>query len=165
MKRNVGFTLAELLITMTIMVILLAIVIVNLRSNQANARDEQRKTDVAAIAQQLESYYEAGTATASPGTYPSTDLMGTEAQVDAALRDIDTAALRAPNVASSSPISLTVATTNSTTQTPNTSTFIYQPLQSDGTLCNSSTQSCRKFNIYYALETVSGTQSVASKNQ
>lgn len=165
MKRNVGFTLVELLITMTIMVILLAIVIVNLRSNQASARDEQRKTDVTVIAQQLESYYEAGTATASPGSYPSTDLVTTETQVDAALRDIDTTVLRAPNVSSSSPMSFTVATTNSTTQSPNTSTFIYQPLQGDGTLCNTSGQSCRKFNIYYALEATSGTQVVVSKHQ
>lgn len=159
-----GFTLVELLITMTIMVILLGIVAVNLRSNQANARDEKRKTDVKVISEGLENYYEAGTDTTSPGEYPSTDLMSTETQVRAALRDIDGAVLRAPGIASTSTMSFTVATSTAT-PAANVNAYVYMPLQSNGTLCNSSAQECRKYNLYYTLETTSGVQVLVSKHQ
>lgn len=164
MKRIRGFTLVELLITMTIMVVLLGIVVVNLRSSQANARDEKRKTDIQAIAKGLENYYEAGTDTAQPGEYPSTDLMASETAVRAALRDIDGSVLRSPGIATTSPMSFTDATSN-TVPSANINAYVYQPLQSNGALCNSSTQECRKYNLYYTLETVSGVQTLASKHQ
>lgn len=58
MRSKNGFTLIELLITITIMAVLLTLTVVSLRSSQAVARDEERKTDVAAIAQALENYYD-----------------------------------------------------------------------------------------------------------
>lgn len=164
MKRRRGFTLVELLITMTIMVILLGIVVVSLRSNQISARDEKRKTDVKVISEGLENYYEAGTDTASPGAYPSTDLMSTETAVRAALRDIDGSVLRAPGVASTSPMSFTVATSTAV-PAANVNAYVYMPLQSNGALCSSSTQECRKFNLYYTLEATSSVQVVMSKHQ
>ena len=168
MKRSNGFTLVELLITMTIMVILLLLVVVSLRSNQASARDDQRKADVTAIAQQLESYYEAGTATTSPGQYPGTNDINTLSEVQTLLPDLNTKALWAPNVSTSGAMSFTVAT-STTTPTPNINTFVYLPLTNSGTLCttagSSATSECRKFGIYYALETVSGTQVVTSKHR
>ena len=80
MKRRPGFTLVELLITITIMVILLALVVVSLRSTQANARDEKRKTDTANIARGLERRYVEGNpiATSSSiekGSYPGGNEM------------------------------------------------------------------------------------------
>jgi prepilin-type N-terminal cleavage/methylation domain-containing protein len=167
MKRNAGFTLVELLITMTVMTILLVLAVVNLRSNEANARDEERKTDVSNIAKQLESYYEAGTDTNDPGVYPPTADVNTEAEVKAALPDLNPKSLRAPDVADSSPMSFTVATTNAT-QTPSVNTYVYQPLRSDGSLCDTfdfgATEECQRFIIYYTLETT-GTQTITSKHQ
>jgi prepilin-type N-terminal cleavage/methylation domain-containing protein len=168
MKRNTGFTLVELLITMTIMVILLVLVVVNLRSNQANARDDQRKADITAIAQQLETYYEAGTPITDPGQYPGTNDVNTEAEITALLPDLNDKVLRAPDVASSSTMSFTVATTT-TTPTPDINTFVYMPLTDSGGLCTAAGTTapteCRKFSIYYALETVSGTQKITGKHQ
>ncbi|HTJ72969.1 MAG TPA: type II secretion system protein [Verrucomicrobiae bacterium] len=168
MKRNAGFTLVELLITMTVMVILLVLVVVSLRSNQANARDEERKTDIGVIAQQLENYYEAGTPTTDPGQYPGTADVNTEAEVKALLPDLNSKVLRAPDVADSSAMSFTVAT-SAAAQTPDTSTYIYQPLKADGSLCTAATwgvtNECREFIIYYALEATSGTQTIKSKHQ
>lgn len=57
MRSKNGFTLIELLITITIMAVLLTLTVVSLRSSQAVARDEERRTDVAAIAQSLENYF------------------------------------------------------------------------------------------------------------
>ena len=168
MKRNAGFTLVELLITMAVMVILLLLVVVSLRSNQASARDEERKTDIGAIAQQLETYYEAGTATTDPGQYPATADVNTEAEIKALLPDLNPRVLRAPDVADSSTMSFTVAA-SSAAPTPDTSTYVYQPLKDDGTLCTAAgtdtLTECRSFILYYALEATSGTQLLKSKHQ
>lgn len=166
MKRGVGFTLVELLITMTIMVILLTLAVVNLRSNQATARDEERKADVTAIAQQLETYYKSGSDNAmyNAGEYPPTSYVNSEDTVKAALRDLDPRALRAPSVADTAPMSFTIAANNAA-QTPTTSTYIYQPLTSSGSLCTAASDECRKFILYYALETDSNVQKIMSKNQ
>lgn len=195
MNRKTGFTLIELLIVMAIMGVLMTLVVVSLRSSQATARDEKRKTDNSVIAQNLENYYKSGAIDASifnspraklasattqknaaylasyvsdpgyvSGQYPSTDYMSSETAIRRTLRDIDPKVLRAPNVADSSPISLIVAT-DATTQTPNESTYIYQPLKGDGTLCITSTTDCRKFNLFYKLESSSVIQKITSKNQ
>lgn len=169
MKRSTGFTLVELLITMTVMTILLVLAVVNLRSNEATARDEERKTDVAVIAQQLENYYEAEVDAGTAGVYPSTIAVDTEAEIKALLPDLNPKVLRAPDVAESSAMSFTVATTSSSTQSPTIGTYIYQPLKADGSLCTSddwgAANECRKFVIYYKLETNAATQSITGKHQ
>ncbi|HEU5121848.1 MAG TPA: type II secretion system protein, partial [Candidatus Saccharimonadales bacterium] len=160
MDRRAGFTLIELLITIIVMVILVTLAVVSLRGNQQHARDEKRKSDVAAIAQQLESYYTTGSdpiSTYAAGEYPPTILMDTEVEVKAALRDLDPKALRAPDVGTAAPMSFTVATTT-TEPTPNVSTYVYMPLTIDNTLCQNSAQECRKFILYYALEGTGGIQ-------
>lgn len=167
MNRRAGFTLIELLVTITIMVVLLTLAVVSLRGNQASTRDEERKTDVTVIAQQLEDYYRSGgdpITTYKAGQYPPTDLVNSEANVRLALRDLDKKVLRAPNVAEASPISFTVAP-NVSVPTPNESTYVYQPLTSVGAICQTSAQECRKFILYYKLEGNTATQTIVSKNQ
>jgi len=166
MKRHDGFTLIELLITITIMVVLLTLSVVSLRANQINARDEERTADIGIISQQLENYYRSGgdDPMYTPGEYPPTAYVNSEANVTAALRDINLKALRAPNVADTSPISFIVATTNAA-QTPTESQYIYQPLTSTGALCALASDECRKFTIFYKLESNSTIQTITSKNQ
>jgi prepilin-type N-terminal cleavage/methylation domain-containing protein len=169
MKRRAGFTLIELLITITIMVILLTLTVVNLRGNQANARDEERKTDVAAIAQQLETFYQSGSdALLTKGVYPPTNAMNNEATVKSTLRDLDFKNLRGPLTANTDPISLIVATTAATptlASLNNGSTYIYQPLDTSNALCTTSAQECRKFNLYYTLETDATVKTITSSHQ
>jgi prepilin-type N-terminal cleavage/methylation domain-containing protein len=166
MERHAGFTLIELLITISIMVILMSLAVVSLRSSQANARDEERKTDVAIIAQQLESYYRSGSdgAAYAAGEYPPTAFMNSEANVKLALRDIDPKTLRAPDVPLTDPLSLTVAT-SSTAPSPTVSQYIYQPIDRNNALCDQATDYCSKFTIYYKLETNSTVQQLTSKHQ
>ena len=167
MNRHSGFTLIELLITITIMVILLTLGVVSLRGNQATARDEERKTDIAVLAQQLEDYYRSGSdpsSTYKAGQYPPTDLVNSEANVLLALRDLNKKVLRAPNVDDASPMSFTVAATNAA-PTPGVGTYVYQPLTSSGAICQTIAQECRKFILYYKLESSATTQAVVSKNQ
>lgn len=164
MNRTRGFTLIELLVTITIMVILLTLAVVNLRGTQATGRDDQRKADIEILAQNLENYYKSGSDTDAPGDYPATATLATEASVKQALRDLDPGVLRAPGVANSAAMSLTMAVSTAT-PTPNTTTYVYQPLQSDGSLCTSAASECRKFNLFYKLETDPAIQKVMSKNQ
>lgn len=164
MDRTRGFTLVELLVTMAIMVILVTFAVVNLRGSQATVRDEERKTDASIIAQNLENYYRSGPAGATGGTYPPTSAMSTEALIKSTLRDIDAVALRVPTIPTSSPVSLVVASTTSA-PSPSINAFVYQPLKSDGSLCTLSSEECRKFNLYYTLESDNSLQKIVSKNQ
>ena len=169
MKRRAGFTLVELLITITIMVVLLVLTVVSLRGNQATARDEERKSDVLAIAQQLETYYRSGSDNSGPytykaGQYPPTIYINTESGATTALRDIDPNVLRAPNVALSSMMSFTVASSTAA-QTPDINTYIYQPIDRSGALCNYDGDYCSKFIIYYKLETNATVQQITSRHQ
>jgi prepilin-type N-terminal cleavage/methylation domain-containing protein len=65
-QRQSGFTIVELLIVIVIIGILATLVIVTFSGVQQKARDSERKTDINAIAGQLEAVY------ASKGYYPNT---------------------------------------------------------------------------------------------
>lgn len=56
-----GFTIVELIITISIMAILLTLGTISLSGSQANARDSERKTDIESVSQHLETYYTSGT--------------------------------------------------------------------------------------------------------
>jgi len=89
MARQRGFTLTELLITISVMIILMTLAVVSVRSTQLNARDEERKTDIENIARGLERRYVEGNPKATmpwsaKGSYPGTNeilhaLGGTQA--------------------------------------------------------------------------------------
>jgi prepilin-type N-terminal cleavage/methylation domain-containing protein len=174
MNRRSGFTIVELIIVIVIMAILLALAVVNLRSSQIGARDDERKTDVSNIARSLEAFYNSGTAGISGGTYPGVSHMSdlnTTGGSDDILPDIDQRSLRAPGVADTDPVSLIAATNNIETTTgiqpqPTISTYVYQALQNDGSLCTDHLVTpCRRFNIYYMLETDNTVYEITSKNQ
>ncbi|MGY4893591.1 MAG: type II secretion system protein [Candidatus Saccharimonadota bacterium] len=166
-----GFTVVELIITVTIMGILLTLAVVNLNTTQVGARDTERKEDVAALATNLEAFFKTGTDTSTVlGTYPSTGLtVSGETSVRSYLRDIDFKSVTAPG-ASSVAAGFVSATNNSQTATgvlpqPTISQYVYQPIQANGSLCTSDAQECRKFNIFYRLEADNAVYMLTSKNQ
>ena len=65
-----GFTLVELLIVMVILGILTTIVAASFRSSQEKARDTRRKSDLAAVADAVELYFN------DTGEYPQDDGSG-----------------------------------------------------------------------------------------
>lgn len=151
-----GFTAVELLVTITIMAILLTLAVVNVRSTQVNARDSERSADVENIGLALEGFY-AMDHSSFTKVYPGT-LDFTSTYVMTYIKEhVHENSLRAPGVEPSDPISLIVATNNSTTPAsvtpaPTTKTYVYQPLTSSGALCSILDSPCRRFNIYYQLE-------------
>ncbi len=165
-----GFTIVELLIVIALMGILLTLSVVNLRSTQINSRDTERKTDIDTIASQLEIFYRVGTDNSLVlGRYPSTAELDNSTDIQANLRDADLKSFTPPGAASVN--TGFIDATNSTQTTtgvlpqPTTSTYVYQPLQQNETLCNSSAQMCTKFNLYYKLETDGLVYMKTSKNQ
>lgn len=179
MTHRSGFTLIELVITITVMAALLTLTVVSLRSSQATARDEERTTDVTAIVQALEAYYmgdfDPATTGSNPlyakGYYPPTAYFSNQQTILNTLRDLNAVALYAPGKSTSGTPSL-VGATSTASQTPAIDAYIYQPLKTDGTLCTQgqssasyTLDSCRKFNLYYRLETTNQVQTITSKNQ
>lgn len=76
MQRRLGFTIVELVVVMVIMAILLTLATFNISGSQANARDNERNTDMAVVARGLETRYKEGNpdvtapSYVAPGSYP-----------------------------------------------------------------------------------------------
>lgn len=174
MQRK-GFTIVEVMIVMVIMVILLTLAVVNMRSTQVNARDKERRTDVEAIARQLDTLYLKGVSYTTSdttttvnirGSYPSTGDLFTgvsdeqEIDMDVAnelFGDLPAGVLISP-LDESPTESFKAATSNNTDPygvAPGPGLdfpYVYQPLQRDGTLCELEGAECSSFNIFYHLE-------------
>lgn len=174
-----GFTIVEIILTLTIMGILLTLAVVTLSSSEANGRDSERQGDAESLATHFEAYYNnriqdnQGITIATGGTYPGTSVIDPDAFLSS-LPDLDPKSARAPGVDVSAPISVVAAT--NTAQNPNdiqprptkdNDIYVYQPLTSSGVLCTAPTagSECRKFNIYYYQETSGAVQQIMSKNQ
>jgi len=174
MQRR-GFTIVEIIITITIMGILLSLTVVTLGNNQLRARDEERKADIESIALNIESYYrnvQEGIFM-SGGTYPGTAYI-TPSSIPVILPDIDPKSVRTPGVTADQPASLIPATnatqtTSGVSPQPTISTYVYQPITQAGAICDDpfmiTTGECRKFNLYYMLEADNSIHMVTSKNQ
>ncbi len=177
MKRR-GFTVVELVITITIMGILITLAVVNLNSSQVNARDTERKSDVESLVANLEAYYNntnPATTTGGGGYYPGTQMISNAANVRSLLPDIDLKVTRAPGVTDSAPISFVAATNNTVSTTAilplpssDNDVYVYQPLARDGSLCttaSSTNPACVKFTIYYYQESTGTVVMLASRHQ
>lgn len=175
MKRR-GFTIVELVITITVMAILLTLAVVNVTSTQANARDSERKADAESIALNLENFYanQNPNIPNSGGSYPGLDGLSA---LKTYLPDLDIKVTQTPgsNDENSGSTNL-VAATNTATGTsiaplPSTANdvYVYQPLTASGGLCtttsSTSAGACRKFNIYYFQETSNTVEMITSKHQ
>jgi len=172
-----GFTIVELIITITIMGILLTLAVVNVNSTQMNARDDERKADIEAIASNLESFFTSGTdGTTDFARYPSLGLTGAGAlsSITTNLRDANIKSFLPPGttdvtqtfVASTNTGSApSIQTTAGVLPQPTISQYVYQPIKTDGAVCTSGNIDCRKFNLFYRLETDNTVYKVTSKNQ
>lgn len=181
MKRGGGFTLIELMITITIMVVLMSVAVVNMLSVQANGRDQERQTDIGAIARGLEVYYQSGNPYTStpkgyyPGSQEVTNAAATTPPFSNFLEGVGTTSYTAPNLTDVTSFGVASATT--TGNNPDGSyddtqarsflsskPYLYQPLTRSNTFCTSYAN-CVKFNLYYLTEVDNTVHVVRSKNQ
>ncbi len=177
MKRG-GFSIIEIIVTVTVLGILLTLAVVSMSSSQVNARDTERKSDVESIALYFENYRKNNATTELDGlsfsgwSYPDRVIISSPTYFKQVLPDIPSTVLRAPGVKESDPMSLIIATnatqtTSGVTPQPTTSQYIYQPLTATGTLCNDLflQGGCAKFNIFYRLESDDTVQMMTSRAQ
>lgn len=166
-----GFTIVELVITITVMGILLTLAVVGLSATQVNARDSERKGDVEAISLHLETFYNSNydESQSIGGSYLQTVNLS-EANLNKFLPDLDLKNVHAPGVDLSQPASLVPATTTVTTTagilpkpSKTNDVYVYQPLTASGALCTSG--ECRRFNMYYYEESSNTIKMVTSKHQ
>lgn len=189
MTRNYGrgFTVVELMVTITVLLILTTLAVIRLQLTQAGGRDQERTIDATAIAAGLETYYQDGNAASSipKGYYPG----ATQVLSAAATSPPFTGFLN--GVPGSSFLAPLRTTTDSFGVDPNYATaaigekpdgsyadsrvltllasypYLYQPLQRNNAFCTNYTN-CVKFNLYYLQEGQSGTNTfvqIRSKNQ
>lgn len=170
-----GFTIVELIITITIMGILLTLAVVNIGTTQLKARDDQRRSDIESIAANLESFYIAGTDNSTDfSRYPSVGITGSSANITASLRDADLKSFLPPGTTDVSQTFLpstntgsspSIQTTAGVQPQPTVNQFVYQPIKSDGSVCQSGETDCRKYNLFYRLEADNTVYKFVSKNQ
>lgn len=174
-----GFTIVELIITITIMGILLTLAVVNLTSTQMQARDSERKTDVETIATSLESFYSSGNSNGADiseglGRYPTIGIVSPAAAIKVSLPDADLKAFMAPGIdtpaltfipSTNTGTAKSIQTTAGVLPQPTKDQYVYQPIETDGSVCVTGDIECRKFNIFYRLESDNTVYKITSKNQ
>lgn len=158
MKQR-GFTVIELLVVITVMAILLVLAVVNVRSTQIQARDEERHSDITNISTTFESFYTTTHNNRWKNTYPGTSDMSGEEVTKFLQNNLGQGSQHAPGVDTEGPASLVLAANTSQSPTgvspaPTITTYVYQPLTSTNGLCSTyaAASACVKYNIFYKLE-------------
>ncbi|MCA9325108.1 prepilin-type N-terminal cleavage/methylation domain-containing protein [Candidatus Saccharibacteria bacterium] len=132
-KRQSGFTIVELLIVIIVIGILATLVIVTFTGIQQKARDNQRQTDVAAVASHVEAF------NAQNGYYPSLADLQSSAFLSASLKGLDPDALIDPK-------GTALAGTTSATA------YGYETTGCTNTTATSATNQCTGFTLTATLE-------------
>lgn len=168
-----GFSIIEIVITITILGILLALGVVGMNTAQMNARDAERQADVEAIGMHLEAYYRTETADKSvsskAGTYPGTFYMSTAYYRTIFFPDANSDIFIAPGASSSIVIATnTIESASGVSPQPTIDQYVYQALTRTDTTCTDHylvAAGCTRFNLYYRLEKDGSVQMVKSNNR
>ena len=142
MKNNLGFTVVEIAVVLTIMAILLTMASMSLSSSEKGSRDNERRADLSMMAQCLESNFN-----------NTQEYFGTIADMEKCPKSAE---FMTPPKASAP---ATVLATNNTTTVsgvrplPTKDTYVFQPLTATGALCTApATTPCINYNLYYFSE-------------
>lgn len=165
MASSRGFTLIELIITITVMLILAVLAVVNLRSTQISARDNDRKSDVESIARRLDSLYKTGYPSAVALTqysYPSLATVVDDTTSRQAIFSVlpagtlvDPLSSSTSSIVKATNLNAGLLSAGATPVTPFPSAsapYVYQPIATTGALCTTTALTCRSFNLYYWSE-------------
>lgn len=179
MKYGRGFTIVELIVTITILIILTTLVVVRLSTTQVAGRDQEREIDATAIATGLEVYYQNGSQDGSvpkgyyPGTAQVTAAASTSPPFNSFLEGVPRISFEAPGRTISNSFGFVAATGTTidgsfTTLQARTHlasyAYLYQPMRRNNTICANYTD-CVRFNLYYLDERSNAVIHLKSKNQ
>lgn len=158
-QRQSGFTIVELLIVIVIIGILATLVIVTFSGVQQKARDSERKTDINAIAGQLEAGY------ANKGYYPTLAGLNSATTRSSLEIRLDLKALADPK--NPEEANQAVIAGNSTIPTevpanPTTSTYRYHYV-GEGCTGTTATDQCTGYKLYAYMEATADPTKVYSR--
>ncbi|MBW3568717.1 prepilin-type N-terminal cleavage/methylation domain-containing protein [Candidatus Parcubacteria bacterium] len=142
LSQSKGFTIVELLIVIVVIGILAAIVITTFVGVQKRARDSERKSDLQAMASQIEVYF------ADNGKYPTLDNMNNVSPTDFRtknLKGLKAEALADPSNAATQTLTATVPGASSTVRQYS---YVVLPSLCDNTAGNE----CTSFTLEANLE-------------
>lgn len=149
-----GFSLIELIITITIIGILVGLVVFTPKTFLIRARDQERSDDARAIARRLEEAY--NSQDLGYPAYPSTLELSTDINAHARTMDrIPPDVFKSPGGTGTNNITAAGSGDAAGGSSPTLTQYIYQPLTASGTLCtaNPSTSSqCVRYFLYYRSE-------------
>lgn len=150
MSRMRGFTVIEVMVIVVIISLLagIALAIDNQLIDKGNSVTVA--SHAKAISRLLENYY-----SSHGGKYPSTDQVGTSSSVQTNLLDGADAAIF--NGAKGTYAFLPIPSYYGATRPADSAysaywedSYVYQPLQTDNTLCEASNQQCVRYVLYYS---------------
>jgi prepilin-type N-terminal cleavage/methylation domain-containing protein len=143
MKTNSrGFTLVELTIVIVIIAVLASITIFTYTKVQVNSRNTARSSEISAISESLEKYYE------EHGEYPScAQITQSGSQVSTLLSGLDQSILVAPTASSGTTNSIT----SCTDLTAGAGSDVYAYVGDGSTACSTGT-ACSQYTLEYRQE-------------
>lgn len=142
-QRQSGFTIVELLIVIVIIGILATLVIVTFSGVQQKARDSERKTDINALAGQLEAAY------ANNGYYPGLGGFNNAAKRTSLEIRLDEKALADPKTPGATGV--TAGAASVPTERPATPTYVYY-YTTTGCTESGVDEKCTGYALYAYLE-------------
>lgn len=144
-NRQSGFTLIELFVVLVIIGILVTLVALTFNGVQAKNRNGQRKVDIDTIQGELESYY------AQFSAYPTLSNLNSPSWLAKNISDLQTGDLQDPH--------WSTKTKNCTEDGHSilinkvaTNCFTYQPVSTDGSVCNNVLKACAHYTLTAVLE-------------
>jgi prepilin-type N-terminal cleavage/methylation domain-containing protein len=187
-----GFTLIEIVITMVVMTILLGLGVVAMGNLQAQARDNERKNDIEAIARGLEQRYKNSNPMyvgAKKGSYPTRDefydAMWTNGQDTRYMVSMLPGTSRATHLDPSGEVAtIPNCAFGGSCSNPRTETqisdslvalngktrYVYEPIRADGGICRyvpgyGFNDTCIRYNLYWKNEVTGAVEKVESQHQ
>jgi len=154
-KRNKGFTIVELLIVIVVIGILALLVITTYSGIQAKARNAKRQSDVQALQQQIEAFFQ------NSGYYPSLGDLNSVTWRATNIKSLDANALVDP----SSTCDPTKTTSTCVASAPAAKVYSYAVKDSSGASCETTDTNCAQYTLTATYEgTVNGSATYVKSN-
>lgn len=152
MKGTKGFTIVEIIVTVVIITLLLAIGIYGYSRTQSESRDSQRSARITVISEALEEYF------GKNGEYPGCSALTQSAATVASTLGIDAAALVAPKAGSG--VTNSITCTSLPASGPDAYAYV-----GDGSSTCSSGASCQQYTLQYREEATGVIKTIASRHR